>query len=101
MPALKVTFRKLEKYADLHGGYEILKDNGMITLTFVPAFPEALEKGDSSPPPRVIMTGVVSEDGILQFNQVQIEDSRGIRERDADEAALVYGSWLQYIEDNY
>jgi hypothetical protein len=102
---LIVSFEKLGKYANSHGGFELLREedksgnNETIILSFVPSFPEALEKGDSTPP-RVIMTGNVQGDKV-EFNRVQIEDSLGLRDRDIEESELVYKSWLEYIEENY
>jgi len=100
MSKLSVNLQKLEKYAALHGGYEILKDKNQITVSFVPAFPEALEKGDDSSPPRVIMTGELMRERV-EFSKVEVEDSAGLRTRDQKEAELVYGSWLEFIEENY
>jgi hypothetical protein len=102
MSKLNVNLKKLERYAGLHGGYEIHRDQGQVFLTFSPVFPEALEKSDSSTPPRITMSGTVSEDGKrVQFTKVEIEDASGTRERDIKEAELVYESWLEYIEENY
>jgi hypothetical protein len=96
---LRVTLEKLERYAKNQGGYEIFVDGDSIALSFVPVFPEALEKGDSSTP-RVTMTGKLTG-GKVDFQKVEIENSSGSRERNLEESELVYKSWLDFIEDNY
>ena len=96
---LRVTLEKLERYAKNQGGYEIFVDGDSIALSFVPVFPEVLEKGDSSPP-RVTMTGKLTG-GKVDFLKVEIENSSGSMERNLEESELVYKSWLDFIEDNY
>ena len=99
MSKLKVTLEKLERYAKNQGGYEIFVDGDRVALSFVPVFPEVLEKGDSSPP-RVTMTGKLSK-GTVDFQKVEIENSSGSRERNLEESELVYKSWLDFIEENF
>lgn len=99
MSKLTITLEKLERYAKDQGGYEIYIDGDDITLSFVPVFPEALEKGDS-PPPRVIMTGKISG-GKVNFQKVEIEDGSKSVERSPEESEMVYKSWLDWIEENY
>lgn len=99
MSSLKVTLEKLERYAKNQGGYEIYIDGDDITLSFVPVFPEALDKGDS-PAPRVVMTGKISE-GVVNFQKVEIEDGSNSVERTPEESEMVYKSWLEWIEENY
>ena len=101
MPKMKVSLPKLEKYARDHGSYELTRSGEkQILLSFVPTFPEAVEKSDTSPP-RVIMTGLITN-GNVEFTKVEIENSEGeTRERSMEEAELVYSSWLEYIEENY
>ena len=96
---LKVSFDKLQKYTEEHGSYELIKEGDSIVLSFVPNFPEAVEKGDTNPP-RVTLLGRLIEDNKVVFDKVEIEDSLGQRVRDKEEAELVYGSWLDYIEQN-
>ncbi len=68
-------------------------------LSFVPTFPEAVEKSESNPP-KVTMTGSLAGDKV-QFYRVEIEDASGQRIRDQNEAELVYKSWLDFIEEKY
>lgn len=101
LPKLEVTFSKLKKYVNQQGGYDLEERAGDVTLSFVPAFPEALEKGwEDSCPPRVIMHGTIQHDKIA-FNRVQVEQDNHIRDKDMEIAEFTYRSWLQYIEDNY
>ncbi len=99
MTRLSVTLSKLRKYVDEQGGYELIEDNGNISLTFVPSFPEALEKSEGQSP-RIIMTGGL-KDGIVEFEMVQVEEDDKTTSKDRDVAELAYGSWLEYIEENY
>ena len=96
---LEVTLDKLEKYAKNQGGYDIFIEGDRITLSFVPVFPEVLEKGDA-PPPRVVMSGKISQ-GRITFEKVEIEDSDRSVERNSEESEMVYKSWLDYIEENF
>jgi hypothetical protein len=96
-----VTLSKLQKYVEQQGGYDLEERGGDVTLSFVPAFPEALEKGwEDNPPPRVIMHGTIRQDKIA-FNKVEIEQDNHIVEKEMEIAEFTYRSWLQYIEDNY
>jgi hypothetical protein len=98
---LHVSFSKLEKYIEQRGGYDLEREGNKVTLSFVPAFPEALEKGwEDAPPPRVIMHGKV-EKGTLFFDAVEVEENHKIRSKEYETAEFTYRSWLQYIEDNY
>jgi hypothetical protein len=97
--ALRVTLEKLERYAQNQGGYELYLDGDTLTLSFVPVFPEVLEKGDSSPP-RVVMTGKIRE-GRVDFHKVEIDEGSSSSERDPEESEMIYKSWLDYIEENY
>ncbi len=99
MSKLRVSLDKLERYAKNQGGYEIFIDHDMVTLSFVPVFPEVLEKGDSAPP-RVVMTGRVTS-GKVDFQKVEIEEGSTSVERSPEESEMVYKSWLDYIEENY
>lgn len=76
-----------------------MKKGTNITLTFVPTFPEAQDKGDATTH-RVVMSGKLVNEFVI-FDQVEIEDESGLRLKDPEEAELTYGSWLDYIEDNY
>ncbi len=100
MPGLEVTFRKLEEYAKQHGSYELVAEGDDVTLTFVPAFPEALEKNEGDCPPRVIMRGKLIE-GTIHFDNVEVEDRSGLHVKEMEDAELTYKSWLDYIEENY
>ncbi|MHB1908404.1 MAG: hypothetical protein ACYCQJ_05980 [Nitrososphaerales archaeon] len=101
MEKLTVNFSKLKRYIDQQGGYDLEQDSNKITLSFVPAFPEALEKSwDDKPAPRVIMHGKISGSSVL-FDSVQIEEDGILRPKDLEVAELTYRSWLQFIEDNY
>ena len=101
MNGLVVSLDKLERYCRAHGGYELEKEGDRLTLTFVPSFPEAQEKGDPDhPPPRVIMYGKVDSSGV-HFHKVEVEDQKGAREKDLEESRMTYQSWLEFIEDNY
>jgi hypothetical protein len=98
---LQVSLSKLQKYAEQQGGYDIELSGDELTLSFVPAFPEALEKSsDNNAPPRVIMHGRVLEEFVV-FNLVQVEQDGAMQEKDLETAEFTYRSWLQYIEDNY
>jgi hypothetical protein len=99
MSKLKVSLDKLERYAANQGGYDIFIERNSVTLSFVPVFPEVLEKGDESPP-RVVMTGKLS-DGNVEFQKVEIEDGNKSFERSLEESEMVYKSWLDFIEENY
>lgn len=99
MSKLRVTLEKLEKYAKNQGGYDIFIEDDRVTLSFVPVFPEVLEKGDTAPP-RVVMTGNLSE-GKVDFQKVEVEDGSSSIERSLEESEMIYKSWLDYIEDNY
>ena len=79
MPGLRVSYRKLERYAKEHGSYELSSDGATVTLVFVPTHPEVLEKGDSDTSPRVVMQGVI-RNGIVEFQSVKIEDQNGVHE---------------------
>ncbi len=100
MSALQVSLTKLRKYAKEHGGYELLETGEEIQLSFVPSFPEALEKSESDIQPRVFMQGKIFRDTVT-FLTVEIEDSFGTRMKDMQDAELTYKSWLQFIEENY
>jgi hypothetical protein len=97
--ALKVGLTKLKKYCEDHGGYDLFIEGKSVTLSFVPNFPEALEKGDSTPP-KVSMIGKIDGENVI-FDKVEMEDSSGVRIRDAEESELVYRGWLDFVEQNY
>ncbi len=99
MSSLSVTYSKLEKYCKEQGSYDLFKDGDRILLTFVPTFPEAVEKGDSIPP-KITMIGKLSGEKV-HFTRVEVDDSSGKRTRDQEESKLVYQSWLDFIENNY
>ncbi|MHB8565902.1 MAG: hypothetical protein ACYC7D_14180 [Nitrososphaerales archaeon] len=101
MAELSVTLSKLKKYCKKDGSYDLDAKKGAVTLTFVPSFPEAQEKGDrDSPAPRVTMIGRTMGKKVI-FDKVEIEDISGVREKDIEEARLTYEGWLGFIEDNY
>jgi hypothetical protein len=100
LPRLRVTFSKLKKYAEEQGGYDISETGGKIVLSFVPSFPEALEKGATSSPPRVVMEGDLRK-GVVTFTQVRVEEETNSRIKDEFEAELTYRSWIAFIEENY
>lgn len=97
---LKVTFKKLEKYTREHGSFELSCNGKEVTLVFVPTLPEVLEKGVDESPPRVIMHGEMNN-GTVEFATVEIETKNGTSEKDSIDAEMTYGSWLDYIEENY
>ena len=99
MPKLTVSLDKLERYAANQGGYDIFVERNVVILSFVPVFPEVLEKGDESPP-RVVMTGELSK-GKVEFQKVVIEDGNNTFQRSPEESEMVYKSWLDFIEENY
>jgi hypothetical protein len=99
MSKLNVTLEKLERYAKNQGGYDIYIHDNNVTLSFVPVFPEVLEKGDTSPP-RVVMTGTL-RDGKIDFYLVEVEDGSVSKERSLEESEMIYQSWLDYIEENF
>lgn len=70
-----------------------------VTLTFIPNFPEAVEKSDL-PPPKVTMVGKIAGEAVI-FERVEMEDHRGSKLRGAEESELAYGSWISFIEENY
>ena len=94
-----MTYSKLEKFCKEEGSYDLSRQNDKITLTFVPTFPEAVEKGDSITP-KITLIGSISGDKV-EFTQVEVDDSSGLHLKDQEEAGLVYQSWLDYIEENY
>jgi len=96
---LRVSLDKLELYAKNQGGYDIFIDGDHLTLSFVPVFPEALSKGDASPP-RVVMSGKITN-GNVEFHKVEVENGSESQERSIEESEMVYSSWLDYIEENY
>lgn len=101
MPKLQVTFSKLKKYVDQQGGYDLDQKDNEVTLSFVPAFPEALDKGwEDNPAPRVIMHGKLVK-GLLTFDLVEVEEEHRLRTKDLETAEFTYRSWLQFIEENY
>ena len=101
MPKFEVTYSKLKKYAEEQGGYDLEELDNELILSFVPAFPEALEKGwEGESPPRVIMHGRIIKDKIT-FELVQVEKDNELITKDLDLAEFTYRSWLHYIEDNY
>jgi hypothetical protein len=98
---LRVTFSKLKKYVEEQGGYDLHEEKGEVALSFIPTFPEAQEKGaEDSPPPRVIMHGRL-EAGFLTFDVIEIEQDHKVRTKDLETAELAYGTWLEFIEQNY
>ena len=99
MPTRTVTLSKLKKYCEENGSFDLSIQDSQVLLCFVPTFPEAVEKGNSSPP-KVTMTGTFAGEKV-QFHRVEIEDASGQRIRDQDEAELVYSTWLDFIEENY
>jgi hypothetical protein len=99
LSGLEVTLEKLERYAKNQGGYEIYVNGSNVVLSFVPVFPEILEKGDA-PPPRVVMSGIL-HNGRVDFQKVEIENGSQTTERTFEESVMVYKSWLDYIEENY
>ncbi len=99
LKGLEVNYSKLKKYIEQQGGYDLSESEDSIVLSFMPSFPEALEKGETNNPPRVIMHGKL-ESGIVTFFLVQVENDDSIRSKDPEESELAYQSWLQFIEDN-
>ncbi len=69
-------------------------------LSFVPSFPEAVEKGANVSPPRVLMQGKLLND-VVTFSLVQVDDEDRSRIKDDSEAELTYKSWIAFIEENY
>jgi hypothetical protein len=96
---LSVTLSKLRKYVNDQGGYDLYEQGDEIILTFVPSFPEALEKSDGSSP-RVVMHGRV-QNGKVVFQRIQVEEEKQSWEKELDDAKLAYRAWLGFIEDNY
>lgn len=99
MTALFVTYSKLVRYCELNGGYDLQVNGATVSLSFTPVFPEAVEKGDSTPP-RVYFLGTIKDEKI-QFTMIRVEDENGVRDRTPEEAEVVYRGWLDYIEENF
>ena len=101
MTELSVTLSKLRKYCKNNGSFDLEIKSGKVTLSFVPSFPEAQEKGikDSSPP-RISMFGSLVGNKVI-FDKVEIEDSNGTIEKPILDAQLTYEGWLAFIEDNF
>jgi hypothetical protein len=98
---LQVTLSKLKRYTEQQGGFDLQESGNDIILSFVPAFPEALEKAwTDNPAPRVTMYGKITEDTVA-FNLVEMEIGNSRLTKDPEVAEFTYRSWLQYIEDNY
>lgn len=100
LPSLRVTFSKLQKYIDEQGGYDLTLSDGSVVLSFVPSFPEALEKGATDFPPRVVMRGALKGDYVT-FSSFELEEDDVTKVKDPEEAELTYRSWIAFIEDNY
>jgi hypothetical protein len=98
--ALEVALSKLKKYASQQGGYELIEAGVDFELSFVPSFPEAMEKSYSGVQPRVTMYGKIDR-GRVYFEKVEVEDEKGTRLKDMEDAELAYRGWLEYIEENY
>jgi hypothetical protein len=96
---LSVTFAKLKHYAEEQGGYDLYENAGEIVLTFVPSFPEALEKSDGASP-RIMMHGRLQANKVI-FEKVLVEEEGSVTAKDIDVAKLAYGAWLRFIEENY
>lgn len=96
---ISVTYAKLAKYCELSRGYSLERDGERVLLSFVPYFPEALEKTDL-PPPKVWMIGTAHGDKV-EFSEFATENIDGIHSRNLDEAELIYKGWFDYIEENY
>ena len=97
---LKVTYSKLRRYIEEQGGYDLYETDGKVELSFVPSFPEALEKSMGDSTPRVTMKGILDSDR-LTFSSIIVEEDGITREKDPETAELTYKSWLAYIEENY
>jgi hypothetical protein len=96
-----VTFSKLKRYIEQQGGYDLEQLGNDVSLSFVPVFPEAIEKGrDDASPPRVILHGKINRQE-LTFYSVEIEENHTLRTKDFETAELTYRSWLEFIEENY
>ncbi len=98
-PDLSVTLAKLKKYVKEQGGYDLYEDSDKVTLTFVPSFPEALEKSEGANP-RIIMHGTIERSKVV-FEKIQVEEEGMVRDKDLEDAKLAYHAWLGYIEENY
>lgn len=96
---LSVTLSKLKKYVKEQGGYDLFELGNEVTLTFVPSFPEALEKSDGASP-RIIMHGKVVGNAVV-FEKIEVEEELGIREKELEDAKIAYHAWLGFIEENY
>jgi hypothetical protein len=99
MPPLKVSLSKFRKYCDEQGGYDIIFGDGTVVVSFVPNFPEAIEKTNSIIPKVTLMGRTEGNDVI--FERAETEDSEGRKIRNPEELELVYGGWLSFIEENY
>lgn len=95
-----MTYSKLKRYIEEQGGYDLSESNENVVLSFVPTFPEALEKGASDSPPRVVMQGLLKDDSVT-FSSVQVEEENVTKVKDSQTAELTYRSWIAYIEENY
>ncbi|MGI0085507.1 MAG: hypothetical protein ACREBQ_10535, partial [Nitrososphaerales archaeon] len=84
-----MTYSKLQKYIYEQGGYDLSEVNGNVVLSFVPSFPEALEKGDNSPTPRVVMRGTLKDD-FVTFSSFQVEEENVTKVKDPEVAELTY-----------
>ena len=96
---LWVTLSKLKKYVEQQGGYDLYEEKGEIILTFVPSFPEALEKSDGTSP-RIVMHGKI-EQGKVVFSKIVAEEEKDVITKDLEVAKLAYGAWLRFIEENF
>ena len=96
---LMVSYSKLVRYCEMNDGYDLETEGASVSLSFIPNFPEAMEKTDSDLP-RIHMSGTAI-DGRVEFTAFETEDSNGIRFRNKEEAEIVYKGWLEYIEDNF
>jgi hypothetical protein len=97
---LQVTYSKLRRYIEEQGGYDLYEVGLKVELSFVPSFPEALEKSAGESTPRVTMKGVVDSDRLTIFS-ITVEQDGTTREKDPETAELTYKSWLAFIEENY
>ena len=101
LPELTISLSKLRMYCKENGGYDLESTAGHVTLSFVPNFPEANEKGDpAEQPPRITMHGLLRR-GKVTFSRVVIEDSAGTHDKEIEDAKMTYRSWLDFIEENF
>lgn len=94
-----VSYSKLVRYCELSGSYDLYRDGSTVSLSFTPTLPEAIGKSELDPP-RVRISGTIKND-IVELTLFELEDAKGSRTKNLQEAEAVYKDWLDYIEENF